>query len=322
MKTAVISFTEQGNKLNNEICKALNADSYKSVKNIMSAMPELFRKYRALIFIGSAGIAVRSIANLIVSKDTDPAVLVCDELGRYVIPILSGHIGGANELAVRLANKINADAVITTATDINGIWSVDSWASKNGFSIINKENIKHISSALLKSEPVGIDCDFRIEGKLPDNVHFGSHESGFAISPFIKKTFKNTLNIVPKCVSIGVGCKKNAEKEQLINLFNSLGISCKAVKFLSTINIKKDETAILSFSEYLGVPVNTYSSDELNSLDGEFTSSDFVKKITGTDSVCERAAMMTGDKLAVRKKSGNGVTMAVSISDITINFGE
>lgn len=318
MKAAVISFTQKGDLLNEKISWVLSADSYRNTKNLKEFMQEIFNKYDTLIFIGAAGIAVRAIAPYIRSKDTDPAVIVCDETGRFVIPILSGHIGGANAAAKRLAELIGAVPVITTATDINGVWAADTWAAENGYYIENIENIKHISGALLRGETVGLCCDFRISGELPEGVSFGEYENGIVISPFLKKPFKNTLNIVPRCVCIGAGSKKEADRESLKTLFSSSGLSKNAVRCVSTIDIKKDSDCINALVEYLDVPLVTYTADELNSLDGEYTHSDFVKKTVGTDNVCERAACMQGGRLIIRKTAGDGVTMAVAADDIEI----
>ena len=167
-----------------------------------------------------------------------------------------------------------------------------------------------------------MECDFKIDGKLPENVDFEIHETGFTISPYLKKSFKNTLNLVPRCINLGVGCKKGAKYKDMIGLFDSMGISDKAVKSISTIDIKKNEPAILALSEYINVPIYTYSAAELNSIEGEFSSSEFVRRITGTDNVCERAAVMSGGKLIIKKVSANGITMAASMSNIKIDFGE
>ena len=120
---------------------------------------------------------------------------------------------------------------------------------------------------------------------------------------------------------LGVGCKKGAKYKDMIGLFDSMGISDKAVKSISTIDIKKNEPAILALSEYINVPIYTYSAAELNSIEGEFSSSEFVRRITGTDNVCERAAVMSGGKLIIKKVSANGITMAASMSNIKIDFG-
>lgn len=320
MKTAVISFTSTGGKLNDIISGILSADSHKDAKNIYALTGKLMKEYDALIFIGAAGIAVRAISPYIKSKDIDSAVIVCDEMGKFVIPILSGHIGGANRLACKLAEKINAQPVITTATDINKVWAVDSWASDNGFYIENIKNIKYISSALLRKESVGLDSDFKINGPLPENISFGSFENGVVISPFLKKTFKNTLNVVPKCISLGIGCRKNTKLKSIEELFEKSGICPQAVREISTVNIKKDETALKEFANKLGVPLNFYTAQELEMVEGDFSESEFVKKVAGVGNVCERAAAKSGGKLIIKKMTGDGVTLAAAMDDMDIRF--
>ena len=278
MKTAVISFTASGGRLNDLISGILSADSYKDAKNIYALTGNLMEEYDALIFIGAAGIAVRAIAPYIKSKDTDPAVIVCDEMGKFVIPVLSGHIGGANRLACELAEEINAQPVITTATDINKVWAVDSWASENGFYIENIKNIKYISSALLRKESVGLDSDFKINGPLTENISFGSFENGVVISPFLKKTFKNTLNIVPKCISLGIGCRKSTELRSIEELFEKSAICPQAVREIATVDIKKDETALKEFACKLGVLLNFYTAQELEMVEGDFSRIGICKK--------------------------------------------
>lgn len=320
MKTAVISFTDNGDKLNELICGILSADSYKQAKNIFILAEKLMNDYDALIFIGASGIAVRAVAPYIRSKDIDPAVIVCDEKGRFVIPVLSGHIGGANKIAIELSKKINAQPVITTATDINGVWAVDTWAVENGFYIENVKNIKHISSALLRGEKIGIDSDFKINGNPSENISFGSFENGIVISPFLKKTFKNTLNIVPKCICLGVGCRKNVDYKHIEDLFYRSGINPKSVRLISTIDIKKDEPAIRLLAEKLDVPISFYTAEELANVKGEFTDSEFVRKTTGVGNVCERAALKGGGKLILKKSVGDGVTLSAAMDDIEIVF--
>lgn len=320
MKTAVISFTASGGRLNDLISGILSADSYKDAKNIYALTGNLMEEYDALIFIGAAGIAVRAIAPYIKSKDTDPAVIVCDEMGKFVIPVLSGHIGGANRLACELAEEINAQPVITTATDINKVWAVDSWASENGFYIENIKNIKYISSALLRKESVGLDSDFKINGPLPENISFGSFENGIVISPFLKKTFKNTLNIVPKCISLGIGCRKNTKLRSIEELFEKSAICPQAVREISTVDIKKDEMALKEFADKLGVTLNFYTAPELENVEGDFSESEFVRKVAGVGNVCERAAAKGGGKLILKKITGDGVTLAAAMDDMEITF--
>ena len=123
------------------------------------------------LFIGAIGIALRAIAPYIKTKTKDPAVVVVDELGQFSIPILSGHIGGANELALQIAEDLGSIPVITTATDINKVFAVDTWAKSQGLQILNPQCIKLVSSKLLKGESVHVKSDYPIQGNLPKNVY-------------------------------------------------------------------------------------------------------------------------------------------------------
>ena len=323
----IISFTENGDSLNDKIqnifkdCEVRAFFRKTKRENLTVWTKKAFTNANAIIFIGAAGIAVRAIAPYIKSKDKDPAVIVCDELQRYVIPILSGHIGGANAIALKISESISAKAVITTATDINDIWAVDSWAVKRNFKIYNTENIKYISSALLRGEKVGLFSDVKINEVFPENVVFEKNDvdCGIVISPYIKKFYKHTLNLIPKCLSIGVGSRKNADKNSLVNLceqiFKEYNINKYAVSKVATINLKKNETSVLKLCEYFGVKLICFTSEELNEIRGEFSKSEFVKSITGTDNICERCAVLAsgfGRKI-IDKTVGDGVTLSIAL---------
>lgn len=333
-----ISFTENGDKLNNKISNILKSENnkvfaYGNAKGLIKREDNLFKWSEnafkdsdALIFIGAVGIAVRAISSFVESKDKDPAVIVCDEKGKYVIPILSGHIGGGNSLANSLAKGLNATAVITTATDLNNIWAVDNWAKENNYHIEDISKIKYISSALLKGEEVGIDSFFKIKGDLPKNViNKKAFKNGIVISPFLIKAYENTINIVPECITIGVGSRKGADENALIKLFKKIceekNISEKAVFKIATIDIKKEEKAVLKLKEYLKKDLILYTAEELNEVEGEFSSSSFVKSVTGVDNVCERSAVRLAEgELIVEKTKGEGVTLAMAVIKESVRF--
>ena len=135
-----------------------------------------------IVFVGAAGIAVRAAAPYLAGKAYDPAVVVIDEQGRFVIPLLSGHLGGANELAGRLAEGLGATAVITTATDGRAVFAVDSWAKSHECVVFDPENIKYISGALLRGDTVGLRSAFPVDGLLPAHIDTKTAaESGFVI---------------------------------------------------------------------------------------------------------------------------------------------
>ncbi len=131
---------------------------------------ENFDKCDAMIFIGAVGIAVRSVGKLLKSKLTDPAVICIDDCGKFTIPILSGHVGGANKLALEISEFINSTPVVTTATDINNVFAIDSWAVEQGLQIIRPYKIKEVSAKILHGENIVIKTEVPIIGQVPNGV--------------------------------------------------------------------------------------------------------------------------------------------------------
>lgn len=144
--------------------------SVSSQKSLREWTKEKFFSQDALVFIGACGIAVRAIAPFAAGKKTDPAVLVMDECGRFVISLLSGHLGGANELTAWLSEKTGAIPVITTATDLHGRFAVDIFAKERSCAILNMAAAKEVSAAVLAGEPVGFYSEFPIQGRLPEGL--------------------------------------------------------------------------------------------------------------------------------------------------------
>lgn len=269
----------------------------------------------ALVFVGAAGIAVRSIAPHVQDKRTDPAVVCVDELGKYAIALLSGHAGGANALAERLAAALDALPVITTATDINKKFSVDAWAVQAGLAVTDFQAAKAISAAILEG-PVPLDCDFPMIGELPGGTVLGKEgPAGICISWRKKKPFGTTLLLVPPVLHLGLGCRRGTSEEQIREAVESVleehEICLQAVKCAASIDLKQDEEGLLAYCRAQNWPLAFYSPGELRAVEGKFTHSERVLRVTGVDNVCERAAMIGAERLLVRKCVCNGVTVAV-----------
>jgi cobalt-precorrin 5A hydrolase len=338
MKAAVISISEKGRELS--LCIKKSADfiaverfcirSYsdfgsRCFEDIGGLVSDIWDRYDALVFICASGIAVRAIAPHIKSKTTDPAVVVIDEDGRFVIPVLSGHIGGANALAVRLSELIGAQAAVTTATDIGGHFSPDSFAAANGLIITDMNAAKAVASAVLSGERIGLLSDYECIN-IPEEITTEPDcNIGLYIGTEDKTPFPVTLKLVPKNIILGIGCKRGTDFTAIdilvrMSLHNA-DIPMERVAEIATIDIKKDENGLLQFCEKYGLELRTYAAQELMETEGNFSSSLFVKKVTGVDNVCERSAVKCGGvRLLIRKKVANGVTVAAAEKPIILDF--
>lgn len=339
MKTAIISLTENGRILSEKIASC-GIDSldfkryafYKytdsraaSFESISGLAAEIFNEYDALVFISSCGIAVRAVSSHIMSKYTDPAVIVIDEQGKYTISLLSGHIGGANALAVKIAEIIGSQPVITTATDVGGKFSPDSFAAANSLYICEKLLAKQIAAKAVNNEPFGFISDYPVVN-IPENMFDENCRTfGIHITDNINSApFENTLHLIPKNIVLGIGCKKNTEpkilSQYIIDRLNAFNKPLFRVKEIHSIDLKKNEEAILSFGRQYNIPVKFYSGNRLMEIEGTFSHSDFVMKTTGTDNVCERSAVADGGRIIISKQAANGITMAAAEISIRPDF--
>ncbi len=286
-----------------------------------------------MIFVGSCGIAVREIAPHIKSKATDPAVLVIDELGQFCIPLLSGHIGGANAFAKAMAEAIGAIPVITTATDINHRFSVDAWAAKYGYIIGNLDTAKKISARILEQD-VALYSEFPMIEPLPEGIKqiddrtdpnfCGTIDLGIHIGYRMLHPFKETLSIIPRILHLGIGCRKGISmetvKQAVEQVLTQEHLEPRAVGSVASIDLKAEEEGLLAYCSEMNWPIRFYSAEELGRVPGDFTSSSFVQSVTGVDNVCERAALMEADYLIVKKTACNGVTVAVAVENLEVQF--
>ena len=281
----------------------------------------------ALLFVGAAGIAVRAVAPHVADKRSDPAVLCADEAGRWVIPLLSGHIGGANRLAERLAAALGAEPVVTTATDVNGRFSVDAWAAERGMRISDMELAKRVSAAILERDVPFFSDAAAPDVKLPEGLYWAdSGELGICVSVRELKPFGDTLRIAPRALCVGIGCRRGASAETVDALvrrvFQAHGLNMDAVARAASIDLKSDEAGLLDCCRRRGWPVSFYTAEALARVPGAFSASDFVRETVGVDNVCERAAAASGGKIVVPKTAMDGVTVAVAELEWGVEFGQ
>ena len=308
----IVTFTKKGRNLAETIisaCSDIGAELADRDSKLSDICREAFKNREAVVFIGAMGIAVRSIAPYVADKLSDPPVIVIDEAGKHVIPVLSGHIGGANELAVRIADSINAEPVLTTATDVSGAFSVDLFAKENDLRIVNREGIAKVSSSALEGKAVTI-C---IKDYPPKNY--------VDVLVTDESALKDSASIVlcPRKYAVGIGCRKGKPLDEIRNFAESVltenGIIADEIGAIATVDVKKNEPGLLRLSQYWRVPLLAFDSAVLNKVQGEFASSERVLSAVGTDNVCERASAAAagkGYKLIVRKTACNGITIAVS----------
>ena len=303
MKIFIIAFTNSALNLAKFLNNYLNAEIYFKPKNLYELTGKIFKDSDAIIFISACGIAVRAISKYINSKLTDPAVIVIDEKANYVIPILSGHIGGANELARNIAKILNAQPVITTATDLNNLIAVDEWAVNNNCNIENPELIKNISGALLENKNKNLKIGVAVTEQ---NIN-------------LKDLWPVTLILRPKNLILGAGCKKNIDPDLFENsalkFLENSGVSYLSLKFLASIDIKKHEPAMINFARKYKIDFVTFSAEDLNNLNGSFTDSERVKNFIGVGNVCERSAILAAGNKAVLLRSKfiiNNITFALA----------
>ena len=286
---------------------------------------ELFNAMDALVFVGAAGIAVRSITPHVRSKKTDPAVLCLDELGTWVSPLLSGHIGGANALARTLAAALEAQCVLTTATDVNRRFSVDTWATENGYALSSMAAAKAVSAAILEGDVPFLSGLPVLTDPAPGLTPGEKGSVGIYIGWEKREPFQTTLRLVPKALHLGLGCRRGTTEEAIRaaveGTLEQAGIDPAAIRCAASIDLKKDEAGLLAFCEHRGWPIRFYTAEELKAAPGEFTPSEFVAKVTGVDNVCERAAMLGAEKLILHKTAVNGVTVALAAEKTEVRFG-
>lgn len=337
MKMAIISVSDKGKTLALKLKDKLDDDStiircdlyHKNVKNYF---PVLFYEYDAIIAIMASGILIRSIAPLVESKVTDPAVLNIDDNGNFVISTLSGHLGGANELAHKISGLIDATPVITTSTDVNKKLGIDVLAKDLYLTIDNTEEILYFNKAILEGNELSFtinpnkNFDYLFEYLNNNTLEIDLsiyYSSKISVDEIHVEIDEHKIILKEKKIIVGIGCRRGKECEKIYDglkkSLDDLNIMPSRVNMLTSAEIKKDEKGILELSDKLEIPVEFVKIDKLRLFESrDVTKSDFVYSKFGIYGVCEPSALiMAGfdSKLIYKKTSYDGVTISIAVSN-------
>lgn len=309
------------------------ADEFNSIpfNSIRELLEETFNHFSLHIFIMATGIVVRSISEFIKEKTVDPAVVVMDQEGKHVISLLSGHIGGANELAKRVAEITGGVPVITTATDAQGLPSIDLVCKSRGLVIQNPESIKRINSAMLDGEEIQVydpESWLNMNAVYPNVRNIENDKEWIKGVPGIWVTWRgesggeDKLIIHPPCLVLGIGCNRGTSSDEIMRLiqdtFNNNSLSIMSIKYIASIEDKRDEMGLIDVSCKLNVPLKFVSLKDISDIDVP-NPSDMVQKHMGVKSVCEAVAIKIAGQgnLLVPKVKSRNVTVAVAIMSST-----
>ena len=332
MRLACFSFTDKGFELGERISKTDNNkyeiehyDNSSLDNGVKGFLKSQWRNFDGFIFISATGIAIRMINPYIKSKTIDPAVVVVDDMGRFSISLLSGHIGGANKIAEWIGKSIDAIPVVTTASDNRGIDSVDVFAQRNNYYIEDMASAKEITSLMVNGKRIGIYTeDEKIINY--DNIEIISELSNIDLtldgaiivtSMYDIGDIKSPYTILrPKNINIGIGCRKGIESDYIIEAIKAAlmnkNLSFNSIDSMGTVEVKKFELGIIKAAEYFKCPLKIFTIDEIKQIEDMFQKSQFVKDTIGVYSVSEPCAYLLGGKMITRKSRFDGVTISIS----------
>ena len=332
MKLACLSFTDKGVLLGEKISAIhgtiYNIDHFANSKlegGVREFLKDNWSLYDGFIFISATGIAIRMINPYIECKTKDPAIVVVDDMGKYSISLLSGHLGGANEMAKVIGENIGGIPVITTSSDNRGIDSLDIFAKRNNLHMEDMDSITKITAMMVNGKKIGVYSE------VPQDLNYNYMEIvedlnniDYSLDGIIIISSRADLGIIPlpytllrpKNINIGIGCRKGVESEEIIKAINVFlsneNLAINSVKAMGTVEVKKDEIGIIKAAEHFKCPLKIYTIEEIKEIEDKFQKSQFVKDTIGVYSVSEPCAYLLGGDLITRKARYNGVTISIT----------
>ncbi|MCB2214498.1 cobalt-precorrin 5A hydrolase [Desulfofustis glycolicus] len=323
MRIALLAVTDRGRRLAETISREMgDGDLLTTEDGVRKAIEAAWRYYDGLICIMATGIVVRCIAGLCRDKISDPCVVVVDEQGQFAISLLSGHIGGGNDLARQVANACGGQAVITTASDVSGHTAVDLWAVEQQCRIVNPEQLAAVTARLLNRGFIRVFQDERYVDRLPDDFRdcVASEDADLIISRQ-PSVCGSSLQLLPCRRFIGFGCRKGVAEEDFARAVTDLqqrfGLDPRSVAGVASIDIKAQEAGLLQIARRYRWPIRFFSAEQLNRIVSPSVSAKVYEK-TGAHSVCEAAAMLAAGSiekpgtLIINKVKWKTITAAVA----------
>ena len=323
MRIAILAITDRGHHLAKTISRGLtDCEQLTAESGVRNAIEAAWHRYDGLICIMAAGIVVRCIGGLCRGKTVDPGVVVVDEQGRYAVSLLSGHVGGGNELAGQVARICGGQAVITTASDVSGHTAVDLWAVEEHCRIVNPQQLAPVTTRLLNRGFIRVFQEERYVQSLPDDFRgCAAVEDADLIISRRSPVDQSVLHLLPCRLFIGFGCRKGVTESNFAwaveDLLHRFDLDLRTVAGVASIDIKEQEAGLLQIARRYRWPIRFFSKEQLNLVAGPSASATVYEK-TGAYSVCEAAAMLAAGSiekpgtLIVNKVKWKTITAAVA----------
>lgn len=322
MKTAIIAVTAAGRQLALRISRELPGAEVLSYKQgVRKALEQAWNSYDSIVCVMAAGIVVRCLNGLCRSKYHDPCIVVVDETGRHAISLLSGHIGGANSLAGKIADICGGTPVITTASDVSGHTAVDLWTVDENLAIANPERLAATSAKLLEHGVLKVYQQANYIKSLPKDFQPCTNRQDADIVIALVHQPGTGLLLIPRIRFIGFGCRRGATvdefKQALADLEEQDGLDLRSVGGAASIDLKSDEEGLLRLGVLFNWPIRFFTKKQINSVAGP-TKSDIVHQKIGVFGVCESAAILAASgggqsgRLIIKKRKWERITAAIA----------
>jgi len=317
-RLVVLALSQGGGVLGRQLAAALDGDFLACRGRMAEAMAEAWGNYREIVCIMATGIVVRTIAPLLQDKYRDPAIVVCDEQGRFAVSLLSGHLGGANGLARRVAAVTGGQAVLTTASDVLGRTALDLWCRDLGLTPGDKTAFTRAMGRLVDLGTLAVWSRYPLPELPPDLLPVAERTDADLVIDSRTGEAGGAALLHPQALVLGIGCNRGTPVAAIEAAARATcaehGLAPQAIARPASIDIQQEEAGLLEFARHQGLSIDFFSKDDLNRVEG-IVASEAVRRATGAQGVAEPAALLSagpGATLLVAKRKWTDVTTAVA----------